>query len=79
VLVDADAMVGSVGGVLGRTVVVAAVVIVVVVAIYVGDGCCFWRIVAKLTRYWSGDGDRRYQGWVEESSFGGVGGWLIFS
>jgi hypothetical protein len=72
-------MVGSAGGVLGWTVVVAAVVVVVVVAISVGDGCCSWRIVAKLRRYWSGDGDLRYQGWVEESSFGGVGGLLIFS
>jgi hypothetical protein len=72
-------MVGSAGGVLGRTVVVAAVVVVVVVVISDGDGCCSWRVVAKLMRYWSGDGDRRYQDWVAESSFGGVGGRLIFS
>jgi hypothetical protein len=72
-------MVGSAGGVPGRTVVVAAVVVVVVVTISVGDGCCSWRIVAKLMRYWSGDGDHQYRGWVEESSFGGVGGRLIFS
>jgi hypothetical protein len=71
-------MVGSAGGVLGRTVVVAAVVVVVVVAISDGGGCCSWQIVVKLVRYWSGDGDRRYRGWVEESSFGGVGGLLIF-
>jgi hypothetical protein len=55
-------MVGSVGGVLGRTVVVAAVVVVVVDAISGGGGCCSCRIVAKLTRYGSGDGDRRYRG-----------------
>jgi hypothetical protein len=72
-------MAGSAGGVLGRTVVVAAVVVVVVVAISVGDDCCSWRIVAKLTRYWSGDGDLRYQGRAEVSLFGGVGGLLIFS
>jgi hypothetical protein len=72
-------MVGSAGGVLGRTVVVVAVVVVVVVAIFDGGGCCSLRGVAKLMQYWSGDGDRRYRGWEEESSFGGVGGWLIFS
>jgi hypothetical protein len=72
-------MAGSAGGVLGRTVVVAAVVVVVVDAIFDGDSCCSCRIVAKLTRYWSGDGDRRYRGWEAESSFGGVGGRLIFS
>jgi hypothetical protein len=72
-------MVGSAGGVLGRTVVVAAVVVVVVVAISDGGGCCSSIGVAMLMRYWSGDGDRRYRGWEEESSFGGVGGWLIFS
>jgi hypothetical protein len=71
-------MVGSAGGVLGRTVVVAAVVVVVVVAISDGGGCCSSRRVVKLMRYWSGDGDRRYRGW-EESLFGGVGGRLIFS
>ena len=74
-----DAMVGSAGGVPGRTVVIAAVVVVVVVTISVGGDCCSWRIVAKLTRYWSGDGDHQYRDWVAESSFGGVGGWLIFS
>jgi hypothetical protein len=74
-----DAMVGSAGGVPDRTVVVAAVVVAVVVAIFVGDDCCSWRIVAKLTRYWSGDGDLRYWDRVEVSSFGGVGGLLIFS
>jgi hypothetical protein len=52
-----DAIVGSAGGVPGRTVVVAAVVVVVIVAISVGDDCCSWRIVAKLMQYWSGDGD----------------------
>jgi hypothetical protein len=72
-------MVGSAGGVLGRTVVVSAVVIVVVVAISDGGGCCSSRRVVKLMRYWSGDGDRQYRGWEEESSFGGVGGRLIFS
>jgi hypothetical protein len=55
-------MVGSAGGVLGQIVVVAAVVVVVVDAISDGDGCCSCRIVAKLTQYWSGDGDCRYQG-----------------
>jgi hypothetical protein len=79
VLLVAGAMVGSVGGVPGRTVVVAAVVVVVVVAISVADGCCSWRRVVMLTRYWSGDGDLQYRGWVEVSSFGGVGGLLIFS
>jgi hypothetical protein len=44
-----DAMVGSAGGVPGRTVVIAAVVVVVVVTISVGGDCCSWRIVAKLT------------------------------
>jgi hypothetical protein len=73
-----DVLVGSAGGVPGLTVVVAAVVVVVVVAISVEDDCCSWRIVAKLTRYWSGDGDRRYRARVEVSSFGGVGGLLIF-
>jgi hypothetical protein len=48
-------MVGSAGGVLGQTVVVAAIVIVVINTISDGDGCCSCRIVAKLTRYWSGD------------------------
>jgi hypothetical protein len=74
-----DAMVGSVGGVLGRTVVVAAVVVVVVVTISVGGSCCSWRIVVKLTRYWSGDGDLWYRGQVKVSLTGGVGGLLIFS
>jgi peptidoglycan/LPS O-acetylase OafA/YrhL len=50
-------VVGFVGGVPGLTVVVAAVVVVVVVAISVAVSCCSWRVVAKLTRYWSGDGD----------------------
>jgi hypothetical protein len=72
-------MVGFAGGVLGRTVVVAAVVVVVVVTISDGDGCCSSTRVVMLVRYWSGDGDRRYWGWEEESSFGGVGGQLIFS
>jgi hypothetical protein len=72
-------MAGSAGGVLGRTVVVAAVVVVVVVAISDGGSCCSSIEVAKLVRYWSGDGDRRYWGWEEEFSFGGVGGRLIFS
>jgi peptidoglycan/LPS O-acetylase OafA/YrhL len=80
-------VVGFVGGVPGLTVVVAAVVVVVVVAISVAVvvaisvavSCCSWRVVAKLTRYWSDDGDLRYQGRVEVSSFGGVGGLLIFS
>jgi hypothetical protein len=78
-LVEVDVVVGSAGRVPGWTVVVAAVVVVDIVTISVGGGCCSWRIVAKLTRYWSGDGDRRYWDWVEGSSFGGVGGWLIFS
>ena len=78
-LVEVDAMVGSAGRVPGQTVVVAAVVVVVVVAIFDGDGCCSSIGVAKLMRYWSGDGDHRYRGWVVESSFGGVGGRLIFS
>jgi hypothetical protein len=72
-------MVGSAGGVLGWTVVVAAVVVVVVAVISDGGGCCSSIGVAKLMRYWSGDGDRRYRGWEEESLFGGVGGQLIFS
>jgi hypothetical protein len=79
VLVEVDVVVGSAGGVPGRTVVVAAIVVVDVVAISVGGGCCSCKIVAKLTRYWSGDGDHQYRDWVAESSFGGVGGWLIFS
>jgi hypothetical protein len=74
-----DAMVGSAGGVPGWTVVVAAVVVVVIVAISVGDNCCSWRIIAKLTRYWSGDGDLWYRDRVEVSSFSDVGGLLIFS
>jgi hypothetical protein len=77
-LVEVDVVVGSTGGVPGRTVVVAAVVVVDVVAISLGGGCCSCRIVAKLMRYWSGDGDCRYWDWVAESSFGGVGGRLIF-
>jgi hypothetical protein len=72
-------MVGSVGGLPGRTVVVAAVVVVVIVAISVVANCCSWRRVVMLTRYWSGDGDLRYWGRVGVSSFGGVGGLLIFS
>jgi hypothetical protein len=72
-------MVGSAGGVLGWTVVVAAVVVVVVAVISDGGGCCSSIGVAKLMQYWSGDGDRQYRGWEEESSFGGVGGQLIFS
>jgi hypothetical protein len=79
VLLVVGAMVGSAGGVLGRTVVVAAVVVVVVVAISVADGCFSWQRVVMLTRYWSGDGDLRYWVLVEVSSFGGVGGLLIFS
>ena len=71
-------MVGSAGGVLARTVVVAAVVIVVVVAISGVVGCCSWRRVAMLMRYWSGDGDLRYRALVEVFSSGGVGGLLIF-
>jgi hypothetical protein len=71
-------MVGSAGGVLARTVVVAAVVIVVTAAISGGDGCCSSKGLAMLKQYWSGDGDRRYRGWEEEFSFGGVGGRLIF-
>jgi hypothetical protein len=71
-------MVGSAGGVLGRTVVVAAVVEVVIVAIFDRGGCCSSIGVAMLMRYWSGDGDCRYQAWEEESLFGGVGGQLIF-
>jgi hypothetical protein len=67
------------GGVVGRTVVVAAVVVVDVVTISAAVSCCSWRTVAKLTQYWSGDGDRRYWDRVEVSSFGGVGGLLIFS
>jgi hypothetical protein len=69
---------GGAGGVAGRTVVVAAVVVVDVVAISVAAGCCSWRRGVMLRRYWSGDGDLRYQGPVEVSSFGGVGGLLIF-
>jgi hypothetical protein len=72
-------MVGSAGGVPGWTVVVAAVVVVDVVTISVGGGCCSCKTVAKLMRYWSGDGDCQYRGWVAEFSFGGVGGRLIFS
>jgi hypothetical protein len=78
-LLKFDAMVGSAGGVLGRTVVVAAVGVVVVPAISDGGGCCSSIGVAKLMRYWFDDGDCRYRGWEEESSFGGVGGQLIFS
>jgi hypothetical protein len=74
-----DAMVGSAGGVLGRIVVVAAVVVVVVVAISGVVGCCSWRGVVKLMQYGSGDGDLRYRGRVGVSSFGGVGGLLMFS
>jgi hypothetical protein len=74
-----DAKVGSAGGVLGQTVVVAAVVVVVVVAISVAASCCSWRRGVMLMRYWSGDGDLWYWDWVEVSSFGGVGGLLIFS
>jgi hypothetical protein len=65
--------------VLGQTVVVAAVVVVVEVAISGVVDCCPWQRVATLTRYWSGDGDLRYQAPVEVFSFGGVGGLLIFS
>ena len=72
-------MVGSAGGVLGWTVVVAAVVVVVVAVISDGGSCCSSIGVAKLMQYWSGDGDHQYRGWEEESSFGGVGGQLIFS
>jgi hypothetical protein len=79
VLLEVDAMVGIVGGVPGRTVVVAAVVIAVVVTISVAVGCCSWRIVAKLMRCLTGDGDLRYQVWAVRSLFGGVGGLLIFS
>jgi hypothetical protein len=71
--------VGTAGGVLGRTVAVAAVVVVVIVAIFDAVGCCSWQRVEMLTRYWSGDGDLRYRVPVEVSSFGGVGGLLIFS
>ena len=74
-----DVLVGSAGGVPGLTVVVAAVVVVVVVAISAAVGCCSWRRVVTLTRYWSGDGDLQYRAPVEVSSFGGVGGLLIFS
>jgi hypothetical protein len=79
VLLVVGAMVGSAGGVPGWTVVVAAVVVIVIVAISVVDGCCSWRRVVMLTRYWSGDGDLWYQFPVEVSLFGGVGGLLIFS
>jgi hypothetical protein len=71
--------VGTASGVLGRTVVVAAVVVVVVVAIFGVVGCCSWRRVEMLMRYWSGDGDLRYRAPVGVSLFGGVGGLLIFS
>jgi hypothetical protein len=79
VLFGAGALVGSAGGVPGQTVVVAAVVIIVVVAIFVAVGCCSWRRSVMLMRYWSGDGDLRYWAPVRVSSFGGVGGLLIFS
>ena len=70
---------GTAGGVAGRTVVVAAVVVVDVVAISAVVGCCSWQKGVMLERYWYGDGDLRYRGPVEVSSFGGVGGLLIFS
>jgi hypothetical protein len=70
----AGAEVESAGGVLGRTVVVAAVVAISVVV-----GCCSWRKVVMLMQYGSGDGDLQYRAPVEASSFGGVGGLLIFS
>ena len=78
-LLVAGAMAGSAGGVVRRTVVVAAVVVVVVVAISGAVGCCSWRRVVTLMRYWSGDEDLWYRAQVEVSSFGGVGGLLIFS
>jgi len=70
---------GAAGGESGRTNTVAVAVVAVVDAILVVGGCCSCRIGVKLVRYGSGDGDRRYRGWVVESSFGGVGGLLIFS
>jgi hypothetical protein len=70
---------GAAGGIAGRTVVVAAVVVVDVVAISVAVGCCSWQKGVMLVQYWSGDGDLRYQGLEKVSSFGGVGGLLIFS
>jgi hypothetical protein len=69
---------GAAGGVAGQIVVVAAVVVVDIVAISVAVGCCSWRRGAMLKQYWSGDGDLWYRGPVEVSSFGGVGGLLIF-
>jgi hypothetical protein len=79
VSLEVTVVVGSAGGVPGRTVVVAAVVVVVIVAISVTVSCCSWRIVVMLMRYWSGDGDLQYRDQVEVSSFGGVGGLLMFS
>jgi hypothetical protein len=70
---------GAAGGESSRTNTVAVAVVAVIDTILVVVGCCSCRIGAKLTRYESGDGDRRYRGWVVESSFGGVGGLLIFS
>jgi hypothetical protein len=70
---------GVAGGVAGRTVVIAAVVVVDVVVISAAVGCCSWQKGLMLERYESGDGDLRYRGPVEVSSFGGVGGLLIFS
>jgi hypothetical protein len=70
---------GGAGGVVGQTVVVAAVVVVDVVAISAAVGCCSWQKGLMLRRYGSGDGDLRYRGPVVVSSFGGVGGLLIFS
>jgi hypothetical protein len=69
---------GGAGGVVGRTVVVAAVVVVDIVAISAVVSCCSWRKGLMLERYGSGDGDLQYRGPVEVSSFGGVGGLLIF-
>jgi hypothetical protein len=70
---------GAAGGESGRTNTVAVAVVVAVDAIFVAGGCCSCRIEVKLTRYGSGDRDRRYRDWVVGSSFGGVGGLLIFS
>jgi hypothetical protein len=53
---------GAVGGESGRTNTIAVAVVAVVDAIFVVVSCCSCRIVAKLTRYGSGDGDRRYRG-----------------
>jgi hypothetical protein len=72
-------VVGTAGGVPGRTVVIAAVVVVDVVAISAAVGCCSWRRVVMLMRYRSDDRDLGGLAWVEASSSDGVGGLLIFS